>query len=154
MAYDDDGVSAADYAYTYTDALVDGVCRPITFLAYGGEMEWVSDGRTRTAEFETLLPRHESAPAPAHRARRERRLDRARCCATPTSAWRRCAPTVTPRAGGLVVAADKEHANALADRLIADHSGGGRRWSPPTTPAPPDGIDRFAARPSAGWCRC
>ena len=143
VAYDDDGVSAADHAYTYTDALVDGVCRPITFLAYGGEMEWVSDGRNRTAEFETLLPRQESA----RRLRTaldangdwiaqvlrdaDERLEEVRADGHPT-------------AGGLVVAADKEHADALADRLSRIT---GRR--PPVVtsddPDASDGIDRFAA---------
>jgi superfamily II DNA or RNA helicase len=28
VTYDDEGVSAADFTYTYTDALLDGVCRP------------------------------------------------------------------------------------------------------------------------------
>ena len=45
VAYDDDGVRRADYGYGYTDALVDGVCRPVTFHTYDGDMEWVSDGR-------------------------------------------------------------------------------------------------------------
>ena len=142
VAYDDDGVSSADHAYTYTDALIDGVCRPITFLAYGGEMEWVSDGKTRTAEFETFLPRQESA----RRLRTaldaggdwiaqvlrdaDERLEEVRADGHPT-------------AGALVVAADKEHANALADRLSRIT---GRR--PPVVtsddPGASDAIDRFA----------
>ena len=50
MSYDDDGLSRADYVYGYAQALVDGVCRPITFLPYDGEMEWRSDGRLRMRE--------------------------------------------------------------------------------------------------------
>jgi superfamily II DNA or RNA helicase len=38
VAYDDDGVSRADYAYGYTDALLERVCRPVTFHTYDGEM--------------------------------------------------------------------------------------------------------------------
>ncbi len=30
-------------------ALIDGVCRPITFQPYDGDMEWTSDGRRRRA---------------------------------------------------------------------------------------------------------
>ncbi len=141
--YDADGVSSADYSYTYTDALVDGVCRPITFLAYGGEMEWVSDGRNRTAEFETLLPRQESA------RRLRTALDAngdwiAQVLRDADERLEEVRADGHPRAGGLVVAADKEHANALADRLSRIT---GRR--PPVVtsddPAASDGIDRFAS---------
>ena len=61
MAYDDDGVSSADYAYGYTEALIDGVCRPVTFHTYDGDMEWVSDGRRRRADFTVALPAAEAA---------------------------------------------------------------------------------------------
>ena len=47
--YDADGVSEPDYAYGYTDALLDGVCRPVTFHTYDGDMAWMSDGRRRAA---------------------------------------------------------------------------------------------------------
>ena len=99
--------------------------------------------RNRTAEFETLLPRQESA----RRLRTaldangdwiaqvlrdaDERLEEVRADGHPT-------------AGGLVVAADKEHAGALADRLSRIT---GRR--PPVVtsddPDASDGIDRFAA---------
>jgi superfamily II DNA or RNA helicase len=116
VAYDDDGVSAADFAYGYTDALLDGVCRPVTFHTYGGDMEWMSDGRRRRADFEVALPAAESA----------RRL---RTALDPEGDWiehvlrdahaelsgLRAGPH--PDAGGLVVAIDKEHAERLADRL-------------------------------------
>ncbi len=143
VRYDDDGISTADHSYTYTDALVDGVCRPITFLAYGGEMEWTSDAKRRSAEFETVLPRAESA----------RRL---RTALDSQGDWighvlrdaderlEECRADGHPEAGGLVVAANKEHANALADRL-AKVTG----LRPPVVtsddPAASDGIDRFAA---------
>ncbi|MGI8844850.1 MAG: DEAD/DEAH box helicase, partial [Thermoleophilaceae bacterium] len=143
VRYDDDGVSTSDHAYTYTDALVDGVCRPITFLAYGGEMEWTSDGKRRSAEFETVLPRADSA----------RRL---RTALDSQGDWigqvlrdaderlEECRADGHPEAGGLVVAADKEHASALADRLTKITG-----LRPPVVtsddPAASDGIDRFAA---------
>lgn len=142
VRYDDDGISTADHSYTYTDALVDGVCRPITFLAYGGEMEWTSEGKRRSAEFETLLPRAESA----------RRL---RTALDSGGDWigqvlrdaderlEECRADGHPEAGGLVVAADKEHAAALADRLTKITG-----LRPPVVtsddPAASDGIDSFA----------
>jgi superfamily II DNA or RNA helicase len=116
VGYDDDGVSSADYAYGYTEALIDGVCRPVTFHTYDGDMEWVSDGRRRRADFTVALPAAEAA----------RRL---RTALDPEGDW--VAHVLAdahrelvdlragshPDAGGLVVAVDKEHAERLADRL-------------------------------------
>ena len=116
VAYDDEGISRADFGYGYTDALLDGVCRPVTFHTYGGDMEWVSDGKVRRADFGVVLPTVEAA----------RRL---RTALDPTGDWighvlRDAHETLMslrggehPDAGALVVAADKEHANKLADRL-------------------------------------
>ena len=61
VRYDDDGLSTADFTYGYPEALVDRVCRPITFLPYDGEMEWISDGQMRSADFDLVLPAAESA---------------------------------------------------------------------------------------------
>src|SRR5215213_5883962 len=116
IAYDEDGVSRADYAYGYTDALLDGVCRPVTFHTYDGDMEWVSDGRRRRADFSVALPAAEAA----------RRL---RTALDPEGDWVAHVLADAHRelvdlragahhdAGGLVIAADKEHAEKLADRL-------------------------------------
>jgi superfamily II DNA or RNA helicase len=148
VSYDADGVSQADYAYGYTDALLDGVCRPITFQPFDGEMEWMSDGRRRRATFATVIPRTEDARrlrtalAPGGDWMTEVLRDAdARLSAVRKSGHR--------DAGGLVIAADKEHAQAIAARLeriaverpevvtsdepdasarIAAFSAGSRRW--------------------------
>ena len=116
VVYDDDGISSADYAYGYTEALIDGVCRPVTFHTYDGDMEWVSDGRRRHADFTVALPAAEAA----------RRL---RTALDPEGDWVGHVLSDAHRelvdlragahhdAGGLVIAADKEHAEKLADRL-------------------------------------
>jgi superfamily II DNA or RNA helicase len=116
--YDEEGVSSADYVYGYSQALVDEVCRPITFLPYDGEMEWRSDGRLRTAGFDLVLPAAESA----------RRL---RTALDANGDWmgevlrdadqRLSAVRADghPDAGGLVIASDQEHARAIAGRLQA-----------------------------------
>ncbi len=143
VTYDEDGVSAADFTYTYTDALLDGVCRPVTFHPYDGDMEWMSDGRRRRADFGVGLPAAESA----------RRL---RTALDPEGDWiaevlrdadtrlREIRAGEHPEAGGLVVAVDKEHAENLADRL--GHITGTR--PPVVTSDAPDAsaqIARFAA---------
>ena len=116
VTYDADGISRADFIYGYPQALVDRVCRPITFLPYDGEMEWMGDGARRSATFDVVLPRAESA----------RRL---RTALDAGGDWMghvlRDADARLSEvrgaghrdAGGLVVAADKEHAGAIAARL-------------------------------------
>jgi len=148
VSYDDDGLSSADFSYSYTDALVDGVCRPITFLTYGGEMEWVSGGETRRFDFDVVLPRQEAA----------RRL---RTALDPDGDWigevlrdadarlADCRASGHADAGGLVVAADKEHARRLAARL------GAISGEPPAIvtsddPGASAAIERFA-RGSQRW---
>lgn len=148
VTYDEDGLSRADYTYGYPQALVDRVCRPITFLPYDGEMEWVSDGRLRSADFDLALPAAESA----------RRL---RTALSPAGEWMgevlrdgdarlsEVRADGHPDAGGLVIASDQDHARAIAARLgsvsgeqpelvmsdepdagrrIADFASSDRRW--------------------------
>ena len=148
VTYDEDGLSQADYAYGYPQALVDRVCRPIAFLPYDGEMEWVSDGRLRSADFDLALPAAEAA----------RRL---RTALSPDGEWMgevlrdgdarlsEVRADGHPDAGGLVIASDQDHARAIAARLgsvsgerpelvmsdepgasrrIADFASSDRRW--------------------------
>jgi superfamily II DNA or RNA helicase len=116
VTYDEDGLSRADYTYGYPQALVDRVCRPITFLPYDGEMEWLSDGRLRSADFDLALPAAETA----------RRL---RTALSPEGEWMgevlrdgearlsEVRADGHPDAGGLVIASDQDHARAIAARL-------------------------------------
>jgi superfamily II DNA or RNA helicase len=116
VTYDEDGLSRADYAYGYPQALVDRVCRPITFLPYDGEMEWLSDGRLRSADFDLVLPAAEAA----------RRL---RTALSPEGEWMgevlrdgdvrlsEVRADGHPDAGGLVIASNQDHARAIAARL-------------------------------------
>jgi superfamily II DNA or RNA helicase len=116
VAYDADGLSRADYGYGYPEALVDGVCRPITFLPYDGEMEWVGDAKLRRATFEVVLPQAEAA----------RRLRTAldahgdwmgQVLRDADAKLAQVRASGHPDAGGLVIAAGKEHAVAIAARL-------------------------------------
>jgi superfamily II DNA or RNA helicase len=116
--YDENDVSRSDYEYGYTQALLDGVCRPITFLAYDGEMEWVAGGRRRAASFATALPRAESA----RRLRTALEADGDFMGGVLRDADARLTEVRGAGhadAGGLVVAADKAHARRLAARLTA-----------------------------------
>ena len=118
VEYDADGFSSADYTYTYTDALIDGVCRPITFVPYDGDMEWMSDGKRRRADFSVVLPRAEDA------RRLRTALDSGgdwvrRVLRDADARLAELRAADHPDAGGLVVAIDKQHAVELAARLEA-----------------------------------
>lgn len=116
IRYDDDGVSVADYRYAYGDALGDGVVRPIFFVSFGGEASWYKGGKTRTAAFDQVVSREDSA------ARLRTALD-------PAGGWMRNAlerahqRLIAVRraghfdAGGLVVCIDQAHARRVADCL-------------------------------------
>ncbi|BFU93359.1 MAG: conserved protein of unknown function [Nitrospira sp.] len=106
------GESRADFAYGYTDAIRDRVCRPILFPSYEGELSWFSEGREHRATFEDGL---------AFERQRERLKT-----ALLQENW--LGPVVTdahrqltllrkqeqPDAAGLIVAMDQDHARWVA----------------------------------------
>ncbi|WP_068277286.1 DEAD/DEAH box helicase [Aldersonia kunmingensis] len=116
---DDEGLprSRADHSYGYSDALADGVVRPVVFLAYSGEAHW------RDSAGEEYSARLGEPLSAEHNARAWRTaLD-------PNGDWigsvLRAADTRLgqlrssgmPDAGGLVIATDQTTARAYADLL-------------------------------------
>ena len=95
VAYDADGVSDPDYAYGYTDALLDRVCRPVTFPPQR-RRHGVDERRAAPPRGLRRAParRRVGAP-PAHGARAGRRLDARTCCATRCCGWSGSAPATT-----------------------------------------------------------
>lgn len=119
-APDPDGVkrSRADYVYGYTEALRDGVVRPVMFLSYSGQMRWQNkQGDVLEATLGEPLTKDMIAQAwrtalnpegdwiPSVLAAADERL----------SAVRRSIPD----AGGLVIATDHKTARAYANQLEA-----------------------------------
>lgn len=117
VRYEEDGaghlVSQSDHTYGYSDALADGVVRPVVFLAYSGEARW------RTSAGEEYVARLGQPLSPEQTARAwKTALD-------PKGDW---IPAVLgaahtrlmqlrntiPDAGGLVIATDKTTARAYA----------------------------------------
>jgi superfamily II DNA or RNA helicase len=106
--------SRADHTYGYSDALADGVVRPVIFLAYSGETSWRnSAGEEFTARLGEPMTNEQTARA-------------WRTALDPTGEW---IPTVLkaadsrlslirtdgmPDAAGLVIASDHEAAKAYA----------------------------------------
>ncbi len=115
-----DGVSRsqADYTYGYTEALRDGVVRPVMFLSYSGHMRWqTKQGDVVEATLGEPLTKDMTAQA-------------WRTALNPVGDW---IPAVlqaandrlttirgsVPDAGGLVIASDQKKARAYAAQLEA-----------------------------------
>ncbi|GAB3280901.1 DEAD/DEAH box helicase [Parasphingorhabdus pacifica] len=109
--------SKADHSYGYTDALRDGVVRPVVFLAYSGEARWRTNaGDEFTARLGEPLTAEQTARA-------------WRTALDPAGEWipsvLRAADTRLtqlrqggmPDAGGLVIASDHASAKAYAKTL-------------------------------------
>ncbi|GGM54894.1 hypothetical protein GCM10012275_27500 [Longimycelium tulufanense] len=109
--------SRADHSYGYTDALRDGVVRPVVFLAYSGEAHWrTSAGEEYTARLGEPLTQEQTARA-------------WRTALDPAGEWIPAVLTAAntrlsqlraggvPDAGGLVIASDHVSAKAYAQIL-------------------------------------
>lgn len=108
--------SQADHVYGYSDALADGVVRPVVFLAYSGEARWRdSAGEEHAARLGEPLTAEHTARA-------------WRTALNPTGEWM---PAViaaadkrlqqkrqhVPDAGGMIIATNQTTARAYADLL-------------------------------------
>jgi superfamily II DNA or RNA helicase len=111
--------SVADYVYGYSEALADGVVRPVVFLAYSGEAAWRNNaGEEFTARLGEPLSAEHTARA-------------WRTALDPHGDWipavlqaahtrlRQLRKTGMPDAGGLVIASDQTVARDYAELLQA-----------------------------------
>ena len=142
------GESRADFAYGYTDAIRDNVCRPIVFPSYEGELTWLSEGREHHATFEDGLKFN----------RQRERLKTALLQET----W--LGPVITdahaqltrlrkeeqPDAGGLIVCMDQDHARWVAD-LVARITGTKAEVAVSDDPAASCTIEEFADHKKQQW---
>jgi superfamily II DNA or RNA helicase len=106
-----------DFEYGYADALADGrVVRPVYFPRINGFMEWIApDGSAQAAAFDDALDRTRSA----QRLRTALSLEGEWLATVLLQANDRLTALrrTQPDAGGLVIAADQEHAQGIADLL-------------------------------------
>lgn len=117
--YNEAGEATAAFRYTYEQAIRDGICRPIEFEFYDGEISWESRGGVIvTADFTDKLSKKKS------RERLEAALSTdgqfplrmLEAAASKLSAMRVNA-VGDSKPAGLVVAIDVAHANTIADAL-------------------------------------
>ncbi|MDQ3769262.1 MAG: DEAD/DEAH box helicase family protein, partial [Actinomycetota bacterium] len=116
------GVCVPDVTYTYADAVRDGVCRPVSFILYDGELQWRSGDDVVESSFADALAGREAG----------RRYRTAISVELPDGLPRilRAAHARLEQvraqghrdAGGLVVAADATHARAVA-RVLREIAG-------------------------------
>ena len=143
VRYDADEASP-DFVYGYGDALAEGgVVRPVFFPRVDGQMEWTAPDGTRHGH---------TFSDPLDRVRAGQRL---RTALSVDGDWlpavlSRAHATLTeirrtdPAAGGLVIAADQEHAHAIAS-LLRDRVGVSPAVAVSEDPLAPARITRFAA---------
>lgn len=116
VTYDATGQSVADFTYGYGAALADGVCRPIIFPSFEGNMEWFSGGEVLKASFSDELNEAQAS-------------ERLKTALDPRGAWisevlheahaklMRIRGNGHPHAGGLVITRTQEHARQIAALL-------------------------------------
>lgn len=142
------GESRADFAYGYTDAIRDNVCRPIVFPSYEGELSWLSDGREHQATFEDGLKFN----------RQRERLKTALLQETwlgpvitdAHSQLTRLRKQEQPDAGGLIVCMDQDHARWVAD-LVGRVTGAKAAVAVSDDPTASRTIEEFADHKKQQW---
>ena len=139
----DGGEAVPDFEYGYDDALRDGgVVRPVYFPRLDGQMEWQApDGTLRSASFGDRLDR----AGTGQRLRTALSLDGEWLPAVLGNAHQQLLAVRQrhPAAGGLVIAADQEHARGIA-RLLRERCGVHAAVATSDDPDASERIARFA----------
>jgi superfamily II DNA or RNA helicase len=122
VRYDAEGVALADISYTYAEAVRDRVCRPVTFIPYDGTLQWRSGDDVIEAGFDTVLTAREASRRYRTAISAELSDGLPRILAAAHAKLTEIRAAGHRDAGGLVVAADSDHARKIA-KLLKDVSG-------------------------------
>jgi len=117
VSYDADGLAEPDVSYSYADAVRDGVCRPVAFVTYDGTLSWRSGEDVIESSFDTVLSSREASRRYRTAISTELPDGLPRILAEADVRLRALRSGPHPEAGGLVVAADSDHARKIAARL-------------------------------------
>ena len=117
VSYDHDGLAEPDISYTYADAVRDGVCRPVCFVAYDGTLSWRSGDNVIESSFETVLSTREASRRYRTAISTELPDGLPRILREADEKLRGLRQAGHRDAGGLVIAADSEHARRVAGLL-------------------------------------
>jgi superfamily II DNA or RNA helicase len=122
VRYDRDGLAEPDVAYTYADAVRDGVCRPVCFVAYDGTLSWRSGDDVIESSFDTVLSTREAGRRYRTAISTELPDGLPRILREADARLRELRRDGHPDAGGLIIAADSGHARRVA-KLLREATG-------------------------------
>lgn len=142
------GESQADFAYGYAEAIREGVCRPILFPSYEGELTWLSDGREHRATFEDGLTFERQRERLKTALLQETWLGSV--IADAHAELTRLRKQEQPDAGGLIVAMSQEHARQVAE-LVGRVTGSRAQVAVSDDPAASQTIAAFAEHRTQQW---
>lgn len=120
--YDTEGIAEPDVAYSYAEAVADGVCRPVSFVAYDGTLSWRSGDDVIESSFEEVLSTREASRRYRTAISTDLPEGLQRILREADARLRTVRQDGHRDAGGLVVAADSEHARRIA-RLLREATG-------------------------------
>jgi len=122
ISYDREGMAEPDAAYGYAEAVADRICRPVQFVAYDGTLSWRSGDDVIETTFETVLSTRESSRRYRTAISTDLPDGLPRILAEADARLRRIRADGHRDAGGLVIAADSEHARRIA-KLLREATG-------------------------------
>jgi superfamily II DNA or RNA helicase len=117
VSYDTDGLAEPDVSYTYAEAVADGICRPVCFIAYDGALSWRSGDDVIESSFETVLSTREASRRYRTAISTELPDGLSRILREGDEKLKRIRQDGHKDAGGLVIAADSDHARQVAKLL-------------------------------------
>ncbi len=117
VRYDSAGLAEPDVSYSYADAVLDGICRPVCFVAYDGTLSWRSGDDVIESSFETILSGREASRRYRTAISTELPDGLPRILREADAKLRMIRRDGHPDAGGLVIAADSSHARRIAALL-------------------------------------
>ena len=118
VRYDAGGIAEPDVTYTYAEAVVDRICRPVCFVAYDGTLSWRSGDDVIESSFETVLTPREASRRYRTAISTELPDGLPRILREADTKLRVLRQNGHSDAGGLVIAADSSHARRIAALLL------------------------------------
>jgi superfamily II DNA or RNA helicase len=117
VSYDAEGLAEPDVSYTYAEAVRDGVCRPVAFVAYDGTLSWRSGEDVIESSFDTVLSTREASRRYRTSISTELPDGLPRILREADTRLRALREAGHRDAAGLVVAADSGHARRISALL-------------------------------------
>ncbi|HUA75813.1 MAG TPA: DEAD/DEAH box helicase family protein [Solirubrobacteraceae bacterium] len=122
VQYDSEGVVVPDVAYTYADAVAEGICRPVAFVTFDGSLSWRSGEDVIESSFETVLTGREASRRYRTAISTELPDGLPRILREADAKLRALRAGGHKDAGALAVAADAAHARQIA-KLLGEVTG-------------------------------